>query len=210
MRTSLRNAGKPEKQLDLLLATRNPNKTREFDELLGQEFRVRDLTPYPGIPAIREIGSSLEENAKIKALAVSRIFPTDFVFADDSGLEVDALAGAPGIFSARYAGKKATDRQNVDKLLVNMRGELNRAARFHCVIALARSGKWLATFQGAVEGTLADQARGPGGFGYDPVFVPEGFDKTFAELGAERKNQISHRARAVQELRRYLRSANAL
>jgi XTP/dITP diphosphohydrolase len=126
------------------------------------------------------------------------------IIADDSGLEVEALSGAPGIYSTRYAGKNATDEQNVKKLLSELAGAdaktRQRTARFRCVIALARAGKLLDTFNGAVEGTIADSPRGSRGFGYDPIFVPNGFEQTFAELPAEVKNRISHRAKAIRAL----------
>jgi XTP/dITP diphosphohydrolase len=187
----------------LLLATRNAHKAREIQEILGPEFELRDLTAYPEISEIVESGKSFEENAKLKAIAVSKELP-GLIIADDSGLEAEALGGAPGIYSARYAGKNATDEQNVKKLL----SELTRAgakthqrkARFRCVIALARAGKLLDIFNGAVEGTIADSPRGSRGFGYDPIFVPNGFEHTFAELPAEVKNRISHRAKAIRAL----------
>jgi len=187
----------------LLLATRNAHKAREIQEILGPEWKLPDLTTYPEISEIIESGKSFEENAKLKAIEVSKELP-GLIIADDSGLEVEALGGAPGIYSARYAGKNATDKQNVEKLL----SELARAgakthqrkARFRCVIVLARAGKLLATFHGAVEGTIVDRPRGSRGFGYDPIFVPNGFEQTFAELPAEAKNRISHRAKAIRAL----------
>src|SRR5436189_5991608 len=147
----------------LIAATHNRNKTREIQQILGPKFEVRDLSAYPEISEIVESGKSFEENAKLKAIAVSKELP-GLIIADDSGLEVEALGAAPGIYSARYAGKNATDKQNVEKLL----GELARAganthqrkARFRCVIALARCGKLLATFNGAVEGTIVDRPCG--------------------------------------------------
>jgi XTP/dITP diphosphohydrolase len=192
----------------LLLATRNPHKTREFAQLLGPGFELRDLTEMQDVPEIAETGASFVENARIKAVTVSRSFTEELVIADDSGLEVDALGGAPGIFSARYAGENATDEQNVEKLLRELgpaRGRAgSNAARFRCVIALAQSGGFLGTFDGAVDGAIAPEPRGNRGFGYDPVFVPEGFTATFAELPADLKNQISHRARATTKLRQFL------
>jgi len=133
------------------------------------------------------------------------------VVADDSGLEVDALNGAPGIYSARYAGETASDEANVEKLLrelsrQNLPPACKRTAVFRCVIALARAGKLLGTFEGLVEGAIVDPTRGRNGFGYDPIFVPEGFDRTFAELPSEIKNKISHRAKAITRLREALRS----
>jgi XTP/dITP diphosphohydrolase len=189
--------------IELSLATRNAHKTREIQHILGPEFAVCDLRVYPEIGEILENGASFAENAKLKALAVSKELP-GLVIADDSGLEVDALGGAPGIYSARYAGMNTTDREKTDKLL----GELARVsvtksarrARFRCVIALARNGKLLGMFEGVAEGTIADKVRGSGGFGYDPIFIPEGFEKTFAELPVELKNKVSHRSKAIREL----------
>ena len=187
----------------LLLATRNAHKTREIQEILGPDFELRDLTAYPEISEIVERGKSFEENAKLKAIAVSKELP-GLIIADDSGLEVEALDGAPGIYSARYAGKNATDEQNVKKLLSELAGTgaktRQRKARFRCVIALVRAGKLLATFNGAADGTIVDRPRGSYGFGYDPIFVPNGFEQTFAELPAKVKNRISHRAKAIRAL----------
>ena len=189
--------------MDLLLATRNAHKTREIQQVLGPAFTVSDLSAHPKIPDVRENGKSFEENAILKAVGASRRLP-GFIVADDSGLEVDALGGAPGIFSARYAGENAMDKQNIEKLLGELARtaaeERKRSARFRCVIALARQGKLLGTFEGIVEGTIVERARGLHGFGYDPVFVPGGFEKTFAELPAEVKNMISHRAKAIRRL----------
>jgi XTP/dITP diphosphohydrolase len=129
------------------------------------------------------------------------------VVADDSGLEVDALKGAPGVYSARYAGEGATDQQNVERLLAELRRSGVRppfSARFRCVLALARNGEAVKTFDGAVEGTIVDAPRGEGGFGYDPVFLPTGFEQTFGELTAEKKNSLSHRGRAIRLLRAVL------
>jgi XTP/dITP diphosphohydrolase len=186
----------------LLLATRNPHKTREFAEILGAEFVVRDLSNELELPAVRETGSTFAENAVLKALATSKHF-AGFVVADDSGLEVDALDGAPGIFSARYAGSNASDQENVAKLLAELAGHPSdrpASARFRCVLALAREGNLLRTFEGVVEGTIVDQPQGSAGFGYDPVFQPMGFTQTFAQLSPTEKNRISHRARAIQLL----------
>ena len=199
----------------LLLATRNAHKTREFAEILGKDFAVSDLSSVQGAPEIKETGGSFEENATLKALAVSQLRSASggLVVADDSGLEVDALKGAPGIYSARYAGENASDEANVEKLLRTLSRQnvpaSKRVARFRCVIALARAGKLLGTFEGLVEGAIVDPTRGRNGFGYDPIFVPEGFDRTFAELPAEIKNKISHRAKAIARLREALRSGRS-
>jgi XTP/dITP diphosphohydrolase len=188
----------------LVLATGNRHKTREFRELLGSEFQIEDLSGT-GRPEIAETGQTFEENAVLKAVSVSRTEP-GFVVADDSGLEVDSLGGAPGIFSARYAGANATDQANVEKLLDELSDKTNRSARFRCVIALAREGGLIRTFEDVVEGQIIGEQRGSGGFGYDSVFVPNGFDQTFAEMAAALKNQISHRAKAAAALRQFLRT----
>jgi XTP/dITP diphosphohydrolase len=186
--------------IELVVATCNRHKTREIQHILGPEFLARDLAAHPELSEIREIGTSFEDNAKLKALAASKQLPA-LVIAEDSGLEVDALGGAPGIYSARYAGANATDRDKIDKLLrelarVRATGD-GRRARFRCVVALARNGNLLGTFEGIVEGRIADEVRGDSGFGYDPIFIPEGTQQTFGELPAQVKNVISHRAKAI-------------
>jgi XTP/dITP diphosphohydrolase len=187
--------------IELVVATRNRHKTREIQHILGPEFKVRDLGAHPDVSEIRESGTSFEENAKLKALAASRQLPA-LVIADDSGLEVDALGGAPGIYSARYAGANATERDKIDKLLRELERvratDDGRRARFFCVVALARNGDLLGTFEGTVEGRIADKAQGDSGFGYDPIFIPEGLKQTFGELPTEVKNTISHRAKAIR------------
>ena len=199
----------------LLLASRNANKTREFRELLGKDFDVHDLSFFDEMAIPKESGRTFEENAILKAVAASRDRHVQdrhlLVVADDSGLEVDALGGAPGIFSARYAAENASDKENIDKLFSELarRNVLldRRSARFRCVIALAGEGKLLGKFEGVVEGSIVDLPRGSRGFGYDPIFVPNGFDQTFAESPVETKNKISHRARAIRVLRAGLLAA---
>ena len=207
-------------RMQLLLATRNAHKTREFRELLGHDFEVVDLSSSSEIKIPKETGRTFQENAILKAVTVSKDRPAFanrqsgsdlrrgrhlLVIADDSGLEVDLLAGAPGIYSARYAGESANDAENVDKLLRELSTKHiapdQRSARFRCVIALAQNGKLLGTFEGVVEGTVVDPPRGTGGFGYDPVFQPDGFKETFAEMAPELKNKISHRAKAIAAVR---------
>src|SRR5882757_4641022 len=194
--------------IELVVATRNRHKTREIQHILGPEFKVRDLGVHPDVSEIRESGTSFEENATLKALAVSRQLRA-LVIADDSGLEVDALGGAPGIYSARYGGANATDTDKIDKLLRELARvratEDGRRARFRCVVALARNGNLLGTFEGIAEGSIADEARGDSGFGYDPIFVPDGFEQTFGELPTKVKNTISHRAKAIRALADRLR-----
>jgi XTP/dITP diphosphohydrolase len=193
--------------IELLFATRNAHKTAEIQRILGPHFGVNDLAEHPKIPHIVETGRTFEDNAILKAMAVSKRVPGSVV-ADDSGLEVDALGGAPGIYSARYAGPAASDKEKIEKLL----GELVRVgapkdarrARFRCVLALARKGEVLGVFEGVVEGQIADRPRGSHGFGYDPIFVPNGFQRTFGELEPAEKNQLSHRARALEKLRVFL------
>jgi len=194
----------------ITVASRNVNKTREIQEILGSKFTLRDLSQIGNVPEIAETGATFEENAILKAVGVSR-YVDGLVLADDSGLEVDALGGAPGVFSARYAGGNAIDNENVQKLLGELakadRENNDRNARFRCVIAMAQAGKVVGTFTGAVEGVIVGAPRGAEGFGYDPVFVPDGFEQTFAELPAATKNQISHRARALQAALPFLRVA---
>jgi XTP/dITP diphosphohydrolase len=196
--------------IELLLATRNAHKTEEMQRILGPQFKVNDLAAHPGIPHIAETGRTFQENAKLKALAVSRKLP-GLVISDDSGLEVDALGGAPGIYSARYAGTAATNKEKMDKLLAELArvgaGNDARRARFRCVVALAGGEKVLGVFEGIVEGRIADRPCGSHGFGYDPIFVPEGFEQSFGELGPAKKNQLSHRARALEKLRAFLNTA---
>ena len=188
----------------LIVATRNPHKTREFAAALGAAFTVSDLTTGPALPAVAETGRTFEENAILKALAASSRV-SGLVVSDDSGLEVEALNGAPGVYSARYAGEGATDGENVAKLLTELRAcapeASERPARFCCVLALAEGEGILSLFSGTVSGFIVPEPRGDGGFGYDPVFAPEGYAETFAELGDAVKNQISHRAQALARLR---------
>ena len=191
----------------ILLATRNPHKTREFAAILGDRFDVHDLGDAPELPPVEETGLTFEVNAILKAVEASK-HVHGLVVADDSGLEVDVLNGAPGIYSARYAGEEATDAENVAKLLaeLSLHPPGPHSARFRCSLALAREGTLLETLQGMVEGTIVDAPRGGEGFGYDPVFQPLGFHQTFGELPGAEKNQISHRARAIQSLALTLRA----
>lgn len=194
----------------LVIATHNTHKTGEFRALLGEGWEVDDLTFYPELPVPEEDGETFEANAGIKARSAGERLGRDvLVVADDSGLEVDALEGRPGIFSARYAGPGTGDAGNRDKVLEEMAGVPSdrRGARFRCVLAVARGGEVVACFDGAVEGTLTESAAGAGGFGYDPIFVPAGHGATFGELPAEVKNGLSHRARALGKLLVWLEDA---
>src|SRR5262249_13116975 len=189
--------------IDLLVATRNAHKTEEIQTILGPQFNVTDLAAHPEIPHIAESGTTFQENAILKAVAVSKRMP-GFVFADDSGLEGEGLGCAPGIPSARYAGMNATDQEKTDKVLEELTrvGAIKNArrARFRCALALACKGEVLGVFEGIVEGQIADRPRGSHGFGYDPIFMPDGFQQTFGELAPAEKNQLSHRARALEKL----------
>jgi len=183
-------------------ATSNPGKLREF-QLAAPDFDVRALPNPP--PPPEEHGNAFEANAIEKALAYGA-YTSDYLFADDSGLEVDALGGAPGVHSARYAGPNATDEENNALLLARLRGIENRAARFVCVIALVRGGALIKTFRGTVEGRIIDAPRGSGGFGYDPLFFCAAFGCTFGEAVIDQKMRVSHRAQALHAMFTYLRS----
>ncbi len=194
----------------IVIATHNGHKTEEFRALLGPGWEVEDLNAHPGLPEPVEDGETFAANAAIKARSAGeRLGPDIFVVADDSGLEVDALEGRPGIYSARYAGPGAGDAGNRDKVLREMAEvpEGRRTARFRCVLAVARGAEVAAYFNGAVEGRLTSQAAGAGGFGYDPVFIPEGHDASFGELPLSVKNRLSHRARALSDLLIWLEDA---
>jgi len=185
-------------------ATGNPGKLREFHlagELLGVD--VEALPDLRSIAAPEETGVTFEENARLKAAYYSRFAP-GLLFADDSGLAVDALGGEPGVYSARYAGEHATDEANNRLVLERLGDELNRMARFVCVIALARDGKVVETFRGEVEGELLREARGPAGFGYDPLFYYPSFGCSFGEVDGVRKFAVSHRGNAARAMLRYL------
>lgn len=188
--------------LKILAATSNKHKVIEFKAAFAPLLKKMTLLTQddiPGFPEISETGSSFEENAMIKARAASAYADMP-AFSDDSGLEVAALDGAPGIFSARYAGDNASDADRIAKLLADMQGQTNRRARFVCVIALAYRGIDVKTFRGEVNGEIIREPRGSFGFGYDPVFVPDGYKKTFGELGPEVKDRISHRAQALEKI----------
>ncbi|MCX6963761.1 MAG: RdgB/HAM1 family non-canonical purine NTP pyrophosphatase [Verrucomicrobia bacterium] len=192
----------PANPYTVLVSTRNAHKLVEIRQILGPSFELLDLSSIPALGEVEETGTTFEENAALKALAASAHFD-GWVLADDSGLEVDALSGAPGVRSARFSGEGATDVTNRALLLEKLAGvpSNQRSARFRCVIALARGGEVLAHFSGSVEGAIIGSEKGAGGFGYDPLFMPEGFAETFAELGAETKNRLSHRGRALAGLK---------
>lgn len=193
--------------MELVVATRNRKKLEEISRMLdGLPVRLFTVEDFAGCPEVEETEDTFEGNAVKKALAVAR-FTGKPAIADDSGLEVYALGGAPGVYSARYAGDGATDADNVKKLLSEMStlDEGRRGARFLCVIALAFPDGGVETFEGMVEGRIGRAPLGRTGFGYDPVFCPEGHDRTFAQMSPEEKDSMSHRGRALGRLRERLR-----
>lgn len=190
----------------IIFATHNAHKLLELKNILSGLYEVVSLDQVGITEDIPETGTTLRENASIKSHTVNGKLNMD-CFADDTGLEVDALDGAPGVYSARYAGENATYEQNVDKLLHELGETSLRSARFKTVISLLLEGKEY-FFEGSVEGQIMFDRRGDDGFGYDPVFVPDGYSQTFAEMTMELKNSISHRGRAVQKLVTFLKEYN--
>lgn len=193
-------------RIRLIVATRNAHKAQEIAALLPPLYEVLTLADFPQAPEIEENGASFAENARLKSCGISALLP-GLVLADDSGLCVDALGGAPGVHSARFAGVHGDDAANNRKLLAELSarpGDAPFRARFVCAMSLAEGGRELAAFDGRVEGHITLTPSGKGGFGYDPLFVPEGHDETFADMPAEAKNRISHRSRALRQLLDYL------
>ena len=182
----------------IVVATNNAHKLKEIAAILGQEIELLSLKDIQCFADIPETADTLEGNARQKAMYIYENYGMD-CFADDTGLEVEALGGAPGVFSARYAGEGHDSEANMQKLLKELAGKENRKAQFRTVICLIRGGKEY-LFEGIVKGEIIQEKRGGAGFGYDPIFVPEGYDLTFSELGDDVKNTISHRARAVEKL----------
>lgn len=184
----------------ILIATENSHKTEEIAAILGDTFSVTDLNGKK-FPKVAETGTTFLENATLKAVEISKL--TDqWVLSDDSGLEVDALNGDPGVYSSRYAGEDGNDSVNNAKLLselAKLPADTVRTAHFYCVIVIAKNGERLAHFSGAVKGKIIDTLTGDAGFGYDPLFIPNGYDETFAQLPAAIKNQLSHRSHALDE-----------
>lgn len=195
----------------IVFATNNQHKLQEIREILSPEFEIVSLKEIGCHEDIPETGNTLEENALQKARYISERYHIS-CFADDTGLEVEALGGAPGVHSARYAeGTDHDSEANMTKLLGELEGKENRQARFRTVIALIELGEDetenVHLFEGIVEGHISTERQGTEGFGYDPIFVPEGYEKSFAALGETIKNHISHRARAVKKLAEYLKQA---
>lgn len=191
----------------LILATRNAHKTSEIRAMIGGRFEVFDVNAFPNLPEIEETGTTFLENARLKAEGISRCIE-GWVLSDDSGLEVDALAGAPGVWSSSYGGEEGNHAKNNSRMLLEMEGKVDRRARFRCTMVLARGGVEQANFSGIVEGRLVDSLHGTGGFGYDPLFIPDGHERTFAELGDDIKNMLSHRSRALGQVVDFLSKQN--
>lgn len=192
----------------LVFATNNAHKLEEIRAILGDKMEILSLADINCHADIPETANTLEGNAHLKSEYVYNHYGLD-CFADDTGLEVEALDGAPGVYSARYAGDGHDSQANMQKLLKEMEEKNNRKAQFRTVISLIEKGEER-RFEGVVKGEITTERRGDSGFGYDPIFQPEGFDETFAELGSEIKNKISHRAKAVEALCNYLSQKNEM
>jgi len=190
-----------ENMISLVIATRNPGKTSEIKELLkGYPIRIRNLDDFGPIPEVEEDGATFDENAYKKADFAARVLGLP-ALADDSGLVVEALDGAPGVHSARYAGKATSDAQRCQKLLAAMKNKTNRRAAFECVISIAAPTGPALTYEARCEGLITEEPAGENGFGYDPVFYYPPLKKTFAEMAREEKGQVSHRGKALAEVK---------
>lgn len=190
---------------EIIFATNNLHKLEEINQIIADQYKVLSLKDIGFDEEIPETAPTIEGNALQKAIYIYDRFQKD-CFADDTGLEVDALDGAPGVYSARYAGPDCTYEDNVNKLLESMQGISNRKARFKTVITCFLNGKTV-SFEGIVNGQILIKSQGGGGFGYDPVFLPDGFDQSFAEMPAHLKNSISHRGIAVRKLVAFLKQS---
>ncbi len=190
--------------MKLVFATNNPHKLKELQDLLGEEIELLSLADIECNEEIPEDFETLEENANQKAEYIYKKYHIN-CFADDTGLEIEALNNAPGVYSARYAGEAKDAKANMQKVLAKLKGEINRKAQFRTVISLYLNGKSY-QFEGVVKGTILTKEQGDYGFGYDPIFQPEGYQQTFAEMDMSTKNRISHRGRAVQKLVDFLKT----
>jgi len=188
--------------MDIIVATKNKGKIKEIKKILGDHNVISQGEAGINID-VEETGTTFAENAMLKAESIAEKV-TCAVIADDSGIEVDALNGAPGIYSARYCGEDATDEDRVDKLLDEIKDADTRGAQFNCAIALVMPDGEKHIFSGIVRGTLDFEPKGENGFGYDPIFIPDGYDKTFGELDSSIKDEISHRARALKALAEFI------
>jgi len=188
--------------MELVFVTHNPDKVKEIQALAGEEITIKGLNTIGIEEDIPEEKTTIEGNASAKTWYVYNITQKN-CFADDTGLEVEALDGKPGVFSARYGGLEKDDKANIRKVLEELQNVNNRKARFRTVISLIIDGKEK-LFEGTVDGNIIEQPRGIKGFGYDPIFIPKGYDKTFAEMDLEEKNKISHRSKAIKKLIDYI------
>ena len=189
--------------MKLVFATNNKHKLQEVRAIVGNSVEILSLSDIDCYDDIPETADTLQGNALIKARHIYEKYGVD-CFADDTGLEVDALGGEPGVYSARYAGEECNSENNMQKLLHNLTGKSERSAQFRTVIALIIKGEEK-LFNGIVKGTIAEGKMGDSGFGYDPIFIPEGFSESFAQMSSEQKNSISHRYRATEQLGNYLK-----
>lgn len=189
--------------MKLVFATNNRHKLDEVRAIVGDRVEVLSLNDIECHDEIPETADTLQGNALIKARYIYEKYGLD-CFADDTGLEVEALSGEPGVYSARYAGEECSSEANMQKLLHNLTGKSNRNAQFRTVIALIINGEEK-LFNGIVKGSITEEKRGDSGFGYDPIFIPEGFSESFAQMSSEQKNSISHRYRATEQLSNYLK-----
>ncbi len=190
--------------MKLVFATNNKNKVKEIKALLPDHIEILSLSEIGCTEEIEETEKTLEGNAKLKADYITKNYGYD-CFADDTGLEVDILSGAPGVYSARYAGENVTYEDNVQKMLFEIKGKLNRKAQFRTVIALNIVDKQY-IFEGNCKGEITNNKHGNDGFGYDPIFRPNGFNETFAEMSLQKKGEISHRGKAVKKLINFLKA----
>lgn len=188
----------------IIFSTNNRHKLEEVRQILKKKYEVLGLQDIGFDGDIPETGKTLEENALIKSRFVNEHFKVD-CFSDDTGLEIDALGGRPGVYSARYAGEEGIAERNIEKVLAELEGVESRAARFKTIISLIIN-KEEYFFEGIVEGRIITERKGREGFGYDPIFVPDGYNQTFAEMAVDQKNEISHRGKAVDKLAKFLNS----
>lgn len=191
--------------MDIVFATNNKHKLQEVKHIIGDTFKIISLNELQCFDDIPETENTLEGNALLKARYIHERFHCN-CFADDTGLEIEALDGKPGVFSARYAGEHCSFEDNINKILLELEGKTNRKAKFRTVIALIINDKEY-LFEGNIKGEIIENKKGISGFGYDPVFIPEGYSETFAEMGNDLKNTISHRALATQKLTEFLISS---
>lgn len=191
-------------KIEICLASNNTHKIVELQQMLGDTFLIKTMKDIGCEDDIEEYGTTFEQNSRIKADYIHNLYGVN-VIADDSGLEVEALNNRPGVYSARYAGEPTNHQANIEKLLFELEGVENRKAKFRTVVTLILNNKHYA-FEGDVSGKITKDIRGNEGFGYDPVFIPDGFEKTFAEMPADLKNQMSHRANAIKRLLEHLKT----